>query len=184
MEPEKHRIAVIYATAAGSTADIAGFIGDELTERGATVEVADIAHAPELTRFDAVVLGSAIHNRALLPAAVEYISDHRHELLERDVWLFSVGLGPALRGPLGRRVGRAVPQHIAAVRDSISPREYRAFAGRYERAGVDLAARTIYRLIGGRRYGDLRDWGAIRQWTAAIATSLRLPTTLNATIRP
>ncbi|WP_330180130.1 flavodoxin domain-containing protein [Nocardia sp. NBC_01503] len=168
------RIAVIYATAQGSTREIAEFIAANLTARGATVEVADAEHAPDLSRFDAVILGSAVHNRALLPPLTDYIRAHPKELAARAVWLFSVGLGPALQGPIGRRTGRAVPKQIAAVRDSLNPREYRPFAGHYERAGVSLGARTLYRLLGGPRYGDLRDWPAISGWIDSIATELRL----------
>lgn len=184
MEPETRRIAVIYATAQGSTRDIAEFISDELAARGAVVELADVEHAPDLSRFDAVVLGSAVHDMDLLPAATEYIRSHTDELLARDVWLFSVGLGPALRGPIGRRVGRVVPKPIAASRDSIRPREYKAFAGHYERVGVSLGARTLYRLMGGGRYGDLRDWTAIRVWTDGIGRSLGLPQPKSTSIHP
>jgi menaquinone-dependent protoporphyrinogen oxidase len=177
-------IAVIYATAQGSTREIAEFLGAELAERGAEVEVADIAHAPELTRFDSVILGSAIHNRNFLPEAVDFIRAHQDDLRATNLWLFSVGLGPALRGPIGRRVGRAVPARIAAIRDSIHPRQYQCFAGHYERAGVDFTARTLYRLLGGPRYGDLRDWSAIRIWAADIAVSLGLPHAKSSTIHP
>ncbi|MTE14322.1 flavodoxin domain-containing protein [Nocardia aurantiaca] len=175
METTTPRIAVIYATAQGSTREIADFIGAYLAARGATVEVADTEHAPELSRFDAVVLGSAVHDRALLPELEEFVRPHRHELRARRVWLFSVGLGPALVGPIGRRVGRIVPKEIAALRDSIEPVDYHAFAGHYERAGVSLPARTIYRVLGGTRYGDLRDWSAITLWSDAIAQALNLP---------
>lgn len=169
------RISVVYATAQGSTREIAEYLAADLAARGATVEVADVEHAPDLSRFDAVVLGSAVHDRALLPEAVEYIATHRDELQARDVWIFSVGLGPALRGPIGRRLGRAVPKRIAAARDAAGAREYRSFAGHYERAGVSWQARTIYRLVGGTRYGDLRDWTAISFWSDSIAQALRLP---------
>ncbi len=184
MEPERKRIAVIYATAQGSTRDIAEFIGTELTARGAEVEVADTAHAPELSRFDAVVIGSAIHNRDFLPDAVAYIHEHRRQLAQLDVWMFSVGLGPALVGPIGRRIGRVVPTKIAALRDSIHPREYQPFAGHYERAGVDLFARALYRTMGGTRYGDLRDWPAIREWASDIAAEMHLPAPKSSTIQP
>ncbi|WP_067537113.1 flavodoxin domain-containing protein [Nocardia crassostreae] len=169
------RISVIYATAQGSTREIAEFIGEYLTARGATVEVADVEHAPELSRFDAVVLGSAVHNRALLPEAETYVKYHRDQLTALDLWLFGVGLGPALRGPIGRRVGRIVPKRIARVRDSLAPREYRLFAGHYERIGVSLGARILYRLLGGARYGDLRDWTAVELWADDIAQALKLP---------
>lgn len=175
METTAPHIAVVYATAQGSTREIADFIGASLTARGALVEIADAEHAPDPTRFDAVILGSAVHDRALLPALGDYVRSHRHELRERPVWLFSVGLGPALVGPIGRLVSRAVPKQIAALREMIGPRDYHAFAGHYERAGVSLSARTMYRLIGGRRYGDLRDWPAITAWIDTIAQELKLP---------
>ncbi|WP_225728973.1 MULTISPECIES: flavodoxin domain-containing protein [unclassified Nocardia] len=184
MDSNKMRIAVIYATAQGSTRDIAEFIAADFAARGAEVELHDVAHAPALSRFDAVVLGSAVHNMDLLPAAVAYVRDHRAELTPARVWLFSVGLGPALRGPIGRRIGRTVPKKIAVLRDSIAPVEYAAFAGHYERAGVSLWARTLFRLLGGTRYGDLRDWAAISAWSAGIARALGLPQPQATTVHP
>ncbi|MEU7769560.1 flavodoxin domain-containing protein [Nocardia sp. NPDC049190] len=184
MKQEKHRIAVVYATEQGSTRDIAEFISTDLAGRDAIVEFADIDHAPDLSRFDTVVLGSAIHDRDFLPSAVDYVHMHRRELDDRDVWLFSVGLGPALRGPVGRRVGRIVPKRIAALRDSIGAHEYSAFAGHYEGEGISLRARLRYRLLGGPHYGDLRDWDAIRAWTDTIARSLGLPRARYTTIHP
>ncbi|MFX0577898.1 flavodoxin domain-containing protein [Nocardia nepalensis] len=184
MEAKTPRIAVLYATAQGSTRDIAEFIGDALAARGAVIELSDIEHAAELSGFDAIILGSAVHDRALLPAMTSYVKTHRDELRQADVWLFSVGIGPALRGPIGRRIGRMVPKKVAALRDSIAPRDYHAFAGHYERAGVSLQARILYRLMGGGRYGDLRDWEAILAWVTGIARSLSLPKAKSTPIHP
>ncbi|MGW4531993.1 flavodoxin domain-containing protein [Nocardia sp. NPDC004340] len=175
METTAPRIAVVYASAQGSTREIADFIGASLSARGATVEIADAEHAPDPTRFNALILGSAVHDRALLPELEGFVRDHRHELRARPVWLFSVGLGPALVGPIGHLMGRAVPKRIAEVRDAVMPRGYRAFAGHYERAGVSLPARALYRLLGGSRYGDLRDWTAITAWIDTVAQDLKLP---------
>ncbi|QLY28598.1 flavodoxin domain-containing protein [Nocardia huaxiensis] len=172
---ETPRIAVVYATAQGATREIAEYLGASLAGRGATVEVADVEHAPELSRFDVVVLGSAIHNMDFLPEATEFVRSHHDALTVRKVWLFGVGLGPALTGPLGRYLGRRVPKRIARLRDAIAPREYRTFAGHYERAGVSLEARALYRVLGGTRYGDLRDWTAIELWADSIAQALHLP---------
>ncbi|BDU05979.1 hypothetical protein FMUBM48_22420 [Nocardia cyriacigeorgica] len=184
MDNTTPQIAILYATDQGSTRDIAEFIADDLTGRGARVALHDIEHAPDLSRFEAVVIGSAIHDMDLLPAASAYIRAHSDELSAARVWLFSVGLGPALRGPVGRRLGRIVPKKIAELRDMISPVEYQAFAGRYERAGVGWKARTIYRLMGGARYGDLRDWVAIRTWSDHVARAVGLPRTATNTVHP
>lgn len=67
-----------------------------------------------------------------------------------------------------------VPKKIAVLRDSIEPRQFHVFAGHYEEAGVSLPARTMYRVLGGARYGDLRDWAAITQWVESIAQALQL----------
>ncbi len=184
METKPIRIAVIYATAQGSTRDIAEFIAADLTGRGAEVELSDVEHAPELTRFDGVVLGSAVHNMALLPELESFVRNHRDELRKSDVWMFSVGLGPALRGPIGRRLGAIVPKKIAALCETVSPWDYRPFAGHYERAGISLRARLLYRLMGGGRYGDLRNWHTIRTWSTMIAQSLGLPNANATTVRP
>ncbi|WP_433664582.1 flavodoxin domain-containing protein [Nocardia sp. CA-128927] len=184
METKPTCIAVIYATAQGSTRDIAEFIAAGLIDRGAHVELSDFEHAPDLSRFDGIILGSAIHNRDYLPAASAFVRTHRDELRKSDVWMFSVGLGPALRGPIGRRIGNMVPKKIAALCETVSPWDYRPFAGHYERIGVSWQARAIYRLMGGARYGDLRNWHAIRTWSTMIAQSLGLPNTNLATIHP
>lgn len=169
------RVAVLFATAQGSTRDIAEYICDELAARGARAELHDIEHAPDLTGFDTVVIGSAIHEMDLLPQASAYIRANLPALGGIDVWLFTVGLGPALRGPIGRWAGRQIPRKIGAVISALDPRDYAAFAGKYEREGVSWRARTMFRLLGGTRYGDLRDWQAVRQWTNRIAHALELP---------
>ncbi|WP_433684634.1 flavodoxin domain-containing protein [Nocardia sp. CA-119907] len=184
MESNTPRIAVIYATAQGSTRDIAEFIAADFRARGAEVELSDVEHAPELSRFRAIILGSAVHNMDFLPAATTFVRTHREALRNADVWMFSVGLGPALRGPIGRLIGRTVPKKIAALIASVAPWDYRAFAGHYERAGVSPRARMQYRLMGGGRYGDLRDWSAIRTWSSMIAQALGLPQPQSTVIAP
>ncbi|MCP2293315.1 flavodoxin domain-containing protein [Nocardia amikacinitolerans] len=184
MTPNTSRIAVVYATEQGSTRDIAEFIAEDLGSRGAVVELSDVEHAPDLSRFDVLVLGSAIHDMDLLPAASTYLETHRPLLREMDVRLFGVGLGPALRGPIGRWIGKRVPRRIAATRDAVGARDYQSFAGRYDRVGVSLEARTLYRLLGGPRYGDLRDWAAIRAWSARLADSLGLAKPQSNLVRP
>ena len=121
---------------------------------------------------------------ALLPSVDEYMHHHTEELNAVPVWLYSVGIGPALRGPIGRRIATHVPKKIATLRDMICPVGYAAFAGHYERVGVSLPARILYRLMGGGRFGDLRDWDAIIGWTTSIAHTLRLPQPLSTPTHP
>lgn len=178
------RIAVVYATSQGSTRDIAEFLATDLTARGARVQLAGAEHAPDPSTYDVLVVGSAVHDMDVLPELTEYLTHHRHELARRDVHMFTVGLGPALRGPIGRWMGRTVPPKIAALREAIGARDFHAFAGRYERNGVPAKARLMYRLMGGGAYGDLRDWADIRAWADEIGNSLGLAPALVVTTHP
>lgn len=175
MTPKRPRIAVLYATEEGSTRDIAEYVAADLEERSAEVELHDIDHAPDPSLFDAVILGSAIHDMDFLPAAADYLRHHHDQLATTDLRLFGVGLGPALRGPLGRRLGRTPPPKITALCKEVAARDYRTFAGHYERVGVSFKARALHRLMGGGRYGDLRDWPAIIAWSTDLGDSLGLP---------
>lgn len=162
------RVLVGYAGTAGSTRSVAEFIAARLRARGLTTDLRDLAERPAVNGYDAVVLGSGVRNAALLPAAENFIWHNADALRIRPVWLFSVGISPSLRGPLGHLLRGVVPTRIAELCELIGPRDYHAFPGVVPRAGAPLPARFLLRLCGGR-YGDLRDWPAIEAWTTGIA---------------
>jgi len=165
------RVLVLHASSGGSTKAVAEFIAARLRARGAVADVRGLDERPGLTGYDAVVLGSAVHDRALLPAAQHFVLQNSDALRVLPVWLFSLGIGPSLRGPVGHFLRDAVPPRIAELCELIGPREYRAFAGVMPRAGAPLVARFMLWVCGGR-YGDLRDWRAIDAWATGIASYL------------
>ena len=66
------RVLVVYASDQGSTREIAEFIGTELRMNGFVVNVCAASEKPDVSVYDAVVLGSAVHDRALLPSAERF----------------------------------------------------------------------------------------------------------------
>ncbi|HEY7593128.1 MAG TPA: flavodoxin domain-containing protein [Actinophytocola sp.] len=170
MAPE--RVLVVYASDQGSTREIADFIGMQLRVSGFAVDVRVAGEQPDASGYDAVVLGSAVHDRALLASAERFARRNAEVLRARPVWLFTVGIGPSLRGPVGGLLRRMVPPKIARVRDLLAPRDYHAFAGVVSRSAFSAASRAVLELCGGR-YGDLRDWRVIGSWAAGIAADLR-----------
>jgi menaquinone-dependent protoporphyrinogen oxidase len=52
--------------------------------------------------YDAIVIGIAIHGRAWLAEASQFLSTHADELVVRPVWLYSVGMPGALARLLRR----------------------------------------------------------------------------------
>ncbi|RDI55229.1 flavodoxin domain-containing protein [Nocardia mexicana] len=174
----EHTVLVTYATARGSTAEIAESIGKRLRDNGSHVRVASVSEDLDPMLFEAVVLGSAIHNGAFLPEFTEYTERHRLALRLRPAWLFSVGMGPALRGPLGFPLRHYTPPAVAAVGRKMCALGYQPFAGVLRRPD-DARTRIIVRLLG-CRFGDLRDWQAIAVWadTITVWIDTRLPSTL------
>ena len=68
-------VLVVYASAHGSTQEIAEYITARLAGSGLRVQAHSVVDAPDPAAFDAVVIGSAIHDRAWLPGARSMCGD-------------------------------------------------------------------------------------------------------------
>jgi len=120
---------------------------------------------------DAVVLGSAVHNRQWLGQATSFVSTNRQAVRDRPFWTFSVGMPdapaqgvpedrPHRRGRHHRPAGRpAAARSPAVLRPSSSQASSPSPAG-------------IFLHLAGGHYGDFRDWPAIDRWALDIAGQL------------
>lgn len=180
---EQHTVLIIYATVHGSTAEIAEYIGNRMREKGLHVRVASATEDLDPELFEAVVLGSAVYNGALLPELARYIDRHGVALRVRPTWLFSVGVRPMLAGPVGVTDHPCVPRRVQQVRRELCALGFRQFDGVLDRPGR-LVHRLRVRLMG-RRYGDHRNWPQIDEWTDGIVHWIRvkLPATRFPTVR-
>jgi len=163
------RVLVVYATAAGSTADVAERIADVLRTSGCEVVCRTAGPGLDLAGFDAVVLGSAVHDMAWLPGALDVL--RRVASANCPVWCFSVG-GVNPRGGFTRYVARREAERVERqFPTTMIMREHRVFGGVVEMRGVPLWGRLVYRLTGARP-GDQRDWPSIETWARNIAAAL------------
>ncbi|HEY5840616.1 MAG TPA: flavodoxin domain-containing protein [Mycobacterium sp.] len=158
-----------YASADGSTAEVAERLGKQLRNDGLQVQVVPVTEQPDPSAFDVVVLGSAIHDGEFLPEFGDFVERHRSTLCQRPVWLFSLGMGPTLRGPIGAIFRNMVPPAIAAVRDRLGAVEYHPFGGKFDRPPERKLRMVIWLM--GTRPGDHRDWAEIDDWATSIARS-------------
>lgn len=170
-------VLVAYATAHGSTREIAERIGSRLRERGCDAVVLGAEATGPVGEYEAVVLGSAIHNGRWLPEAEAFVEQHAVALRTRPVWLFSVATVGASSSALGRpatwlarRAGRT-PSGLPAVLDECGARGHRAFAGVIAREDWGRVGDIFLRLTGGR-YGDHRDWQDIERWADGVASAV------------
>ncbi|WP_103944905.1 flavodoxin domain-containing protein [Thermomonospora echinospora] len=164
-------VLVGYASAHGSTRSIAERIGARLAERGHRVEVADLGRVEHVDRFEAFVLGSAVHRQAWLDAAVDFVDAHRRVLTDRPVWLFSVGMPAAMRRPWRWSAGRERAVASERLLNAIRPVDHRWFGGVLLREHTSWTGDLVVRALGAR-YGDHRDWARIDEWADEVGRRL------------
>ena len=164
------RILVVYASADGSTAEIARRIAQRLRERGHDASDQPVGSAGSIQDVDAVVLGSAVHDRQWLGEATSFVNTNREAIHNRPFWTFSVGMPDALPKAV-RKIARTEENAIIDQLGDLRPRGHRLFSGVVKPSQFPLASRIFLRLVGGR-YGDFRDWPAIDGWALEIADQL------------
>lgn len=166
------RILIGFASARGSTAQIAQRIAEVLEREGLGVELLPVSSVGDPGIYDAVVLGSAIHQQAWLPEATAFVQHHARALVSRPVWLFSVGMTAGLPRVIRRAAYRAQDRRLAvALRDVVHPRGHRLFSGVSRAEDFPRSTGVLFRSTGAR-FGDFRDWDEIEGWARGIARDL------------
>ncbi|WP_035743391.1 flavodoxin domain-containing protein [Arthrobacter sp. MA-N2] len=165
-------VLVAYASALGSTKEIAQHVASRMAGVLDDVECRAVAEIESVTGYEAVVIGSAIHNQAWLPEASLFVRRHAPGLATRPVWAFSVGMADALPKPFRKRAAAFQQERIARVLSKEVPlRAHRVFSGVYRPSQMPAPLRALFHLSGGR-FGDLRDWAAIDAWTDQMTAQL------------
>lgn len=165
-------VLVAYASALGSTREIAEHIASRMAVVLGEIECRSVEEIESVSGYEAVVAGSAIHNQAWLPPALLFFTRHASELAARPVWAFSVGMSDALPKPFRRR-GAALQQKRLerAQFQGVPLRGHKVFSGVYNAGQMPAPLRALFRLTGGQ-FGDLRDWAAVDCWTDQITAQL------------
>lgn len=164
-------VLVIYATAHGSTREIAERIAARLRVRGLCVECVSVAEMRDLRAYDAFVLGSAVHDQAWLPEAVWFVRNNAAVLGTRPAWLFAVGIPAALAPALRGWAAREGPKLLEPMRTRVRPRDEHLFSGVVRREQLPVTGRFMFWMLGGH-YGDFRDNDEIDEWADGIAHEL------------
>jgi menaquinone-dependent protoporphyrinogen oxidase len=189
------RVLVTYATMAGSTADVAQAVADELGAAGLEVDVLPHDQVASLDGYDGVVVGGPMilgwhraarrflgkHRQALrrMPLAVFVLAMSLTETGERNVGDVPVYVdrdlpkAPAqpdrltFRERFARLSGYLRPI-LKASRPS-KPVSIGVFGGRMEYGRLAWWAVLFAMLIVQAPAGDRRNWSAIQEWSAGLA---------------
>lgn len=152
------KILVAYGSGAGSTAEVAEAIGEEMQRSGAIVDVVPAEAVKNLSGYGAVVVGSGVRMGRLLGVTRRFLRKHRKTLQSLPAAYFVVCMTLKQGTPENLEIARKYAQPFLAVKEPIN---LGLFAGAMdpEKLSPMLAA-----AMKNQPREDARDWDKIRQW--------------------
>lgn len=188
------KILVTYATMAGSTAEVAQVVGEEITKAGLQVDVLPLDQVKDLEGYAGVVVGAPMilgwHRQAR-----RFLKQHRKSFGQIPLAVFALAISltqtgetslngvpitvdeklpkaPAKAGSLSfreryARLSNYVQPILKATRPA-KPVSIGVFGGRMEYGRLKWLAVLFVMVIIQARAGDLRNWDAIRLWAASL----------------
>lgn len=149
----------------GSTRGIADAIAEVLTERGNTVDVSKPQDVANLGSYGAVIVGSAVYMAKWMGDAKEFVSNNAEALGDIPVWLFSSGLSDAPAKDANSSGERDVRDLLPTAKG------HRHFSGALDLSQLSIPERAIIAAARGK-YGDHRNFDAVKEWAGEIADQL------------
>jgi menaquinone-dependent protoporphyrinogen oxidase len=156
------KILLAYGTMAGSTAEVAQAIAEELTQLGAQVDVAPVESINDLAGYNAVVLGSAVRMFHLLGKTRRFLRKHRKALQAVPVAYFLICLTMSEEKP--ETIEKAT-RFAKPMLNTQAPVSLGLFGGciNHEKL-TDMFGKPLRFLP----EQDHRDWDKIRAWAQEI----------------
>lgn len=168
------RVLVTYGTKHGSTADIATRIGERLTAAELDTDVLHANLGIEVSKYDALVVGSPMYAARWLPAPALLLITNRERILDVPIALFSVGMIDV------KHPGKLREEHDAWIEKAFNDENMQlnvvsnaTFTGIYSRSNLPLYLRIIDAILRVTPNGDYREWNEIESWGDELASTLR-----------
>ena len=164
------QVLVTYASKYGATQEIAEEIGQVFRRAGLSTDVLPIKLVIDLSRYQALIIGSAVYIGKWRKEAVRFLKANEKKLSGRSVWLFSSG--PTGEGdPVEILKGWRLPRAIQPIVDRIKPRGICVFHGDVNVSKLNSIEKSMIKNVEAP-VGDFRDWDAIRSWANTVAVEL------------
>jgi menaquinone-dependent protoporphyrinogen oxidase len=192
------RILVTYATNAGSTAEVAGAVGDGLDKDGTRVEVRPIEEVTTLDSYDAIVVGAPMifgwhrearaflkrHQEELGGVPVAYfmvalsLTDYDDDMYAGTRIYQDASLAKPPRNPdrlSFRERFTSVANYVQPALESapqVTPVSVGFFNGTMDYGRLNLFERLFVKVAVGAEEGDFRNWDAIQAWSEDLCADL------------
>jgi len=191
-------VLIAYATNAGSTAQVAQVIGEELGKDSAQVQVCRLEEVTNVEQYGAVVIGAPMimgwhgdavkfikkHRQALSQVRVAYFFTAMNltQTNEQSVSTISIYVDPALAKPPKNPKRLSLKERYATVTNylrptlnvapSVKPVSVGFFGGKLELYRLPLLQMLFVLLVIQAQPGDFRNWPVIREWATKLRPEL------------
>lgn len=154
------RVLVGYATRAGSTAEVAGIIADELRARGVDVVLADLRDDPDPAGFEGFVLGSATQAMTWLPESLTWLRNHGEKIGRAALFNLSITAVDPTKQDVALGHNKAAAELVEAISQA-------AFAGRYAPERVGFFKKLLLWVLA-KKPVDHVDPPTVRAWAREL----------------
>ena len=162
-------ILVAFATRYGSTEQVAEAVAATLRGNGLAADLQPVRQVRSLAGYHAVVLGAPLYMFHWHKDALRFLSQHQKELTERPVVIFALGPVHEPHDEQEWHDSRAQLDKELAKFTWLRPVVLQMFGGKYDPANLGFPLKLF---AGNVPASDLRDWNAIRAWTADLKLTL------------
>jgi menaquinone-dependent protoporphyrinogen oxidase len=166
------KVLVAYASWAGSTAEVAEAVGQELRAGGSSVDVRAAGDVKDVAPYSSVVVGAAVRAGRLHGGATGFVDRHRTALSKLPVAYFVVCLTMKDPTDKNRDMSAGFLKGLTERFPEVRPVSVGLFAGAVRcdeesLSKLPLVQRLVLKAMK-KAAGDFRDWNAIRAWAREL----------------
>ena len=154
------QVLVAFGTKHGSTREVAHSIAVTLREHDLVVKCLSASEVDDVSGFDGVVIGGALHMGRLHPAVRAFMHRNRLGLSRLPVAVFA--MGPRTLEPKEVETSLGQLNHALAKEPELAPFAIAIFGGVFD-------PRTASFPFNRMPASDARDWDAIGEWAGEVA---------------
>lgn len=155
---------VAYGTAAGSTAEVAEAVGEEMRKGGLDVDVMAVEAVRDLAAYDGVVIGSAVRIANLVSPTRKFIRKFKKALKARPLAYFLVCMTMAEDTPENVQKATEFAKTLMNLKEPLS---LGLFGGCMD---PDKLTGMFAKTMQSQPKEDKRDWEAIRAWAQDLVS--------------
>jgi len=165
------KILVAYATAAGSTGEVAETIGETLRDENTAVVVRRAKDVADVSGYSAVVVGTGIRAGRVYRKALAFLDTHQEALSKVPVAYFVVCMTMKDDTEENRRQTETYLDQMREQAPQVQPVDVGLFGGVMDYSKLPLLLKLMMKAMK-QTEGDFRNWEAIRAWAAGLRPAL------------